>query len=96
MWKGSAPHRRLRRCVIKLQKVVTKVRERLHRVWRTHSERVATDATYWAAFAAAVMSVCEVVTKDPRLLALWAALTRLYVSVSRTVRSPWEATEDWL
>jgi hypothetical protein len=96
MWKGSAPHRGLRRCSVKMQKVVTKGRERLHSIWQAHRDRMATDATYGAAIAAAVLAACELVTRDPRLLALWAALTRLYVSVSRTVHPPWEATEDWL
>jgi hypothetical protein len=96
MWKGSGPQLGLSRCVITMEKIATKARERLHSVWQSHKERLATDATYGAAFAAAILAACELVTRDPRLLALWAAITRLYVSISRTVHTPWETTEDWL
>lgn len=66
------------------------------RTWQAHRDRLSKDPAYGAALVGVVVAACELITRDPRVIAVVAAVMTAYVTISRAVsRGDWDAGDDW-
>ncbi len=72
-----------------------KARSWLKQVWASHQERANTNTAYVAALGAAACAVAKLVTQDPALLAVVAALVAVYVAIHHaTTPDPWRPSSS--
>jgi hypothetical protein len=64
--------------------------------WRAHRDRLAHDPAYGGALAGVVVAASELLTQDPRVVAIVAAITTAYITISRAARrGDWQEGDDW-
>ena len=64
--------------------------------WRAHRDRLANDPAYGGALAGVVVAACELGTRDPRVVAVVAAVITAYITISRAAhRGDWSPDDGW-
>lgn len=93
----TAIRTRLRRYLNGIKDGAVALARQIRDTWRAHRDRLAHDPAYGGALAGVVVAACELVTRDARVVAVVAAVTTAYITISRAVRrGDWEeGGEDW-
>ena len=92
----SSIRARLRRHLTSIRDAAGRLVRQIRRTWQAHRDRLANDPAYGGALAGVVVAACELFTRDPRVIAVVAAVTTAYVTISRAVRrGDWDAGDDW-
>lgn len=82
--------------------VVGRLGRQILLTWRTHRDRLSNDPAYGGALVGVVVAACQLITRDPRVIAVVAAVSTAYVAISLAIRRPhwnvgndWDAGDDW-